>query len=46
MTALQAFVLGAMVAWTPSLIVAAFLFWRAPLIDFYEWRPTRETTEN
>jgi hypothetical protein len=36
MTTLQAFVLGAMVAWTPSLIYLAYCLWRAPLTRFDE----------
>jgi hypothetical protein len=36
MTTLQAFVLGAMVAWTPSLIYLAYYLWRAPLTRFDE----------
>jgi hypothetical protein len=31
MSTLQAIALGAMVAWTPSLVLLAFLLWRAPL---------------
>jgi hypothetical protein len=33
MSTLQAFALGAMFAWTPSLVFLACLIWRAPLID-------------
>jgi hypothetical protein len=33
MTALQAFIFGAMVALTPSMIVLAVLAWRAPEAD-------------
>jgi hypothetical protein len=32
MTSIQAFLLGLMVAWTPSLIAFAVLLWRAPVI--------------
>ena len=39
MTAIQAFLLGAMVAWTPSLVFVAYQIWRAPLIDFDEEGP-------
>lgn len=30
---LQIFFLGVMVAWTPSIIVLAWLLWRAPPMD-------------
>ena len=33
MSTVQAFVLGAMVSWTPSLVFLACQLWRAPLID-------------
>jgi hypothetical protein len=33
MTNVQAFALGMMVAWTPSLVVAAILSWRTPVLD-------------
>jgi hypothetical protein len=33
MTTLQAFLMGAMVALTPSMIVLAVLVWRAPEVD-------------
>jgi hypothetical protein len=33
MSMLQALLLGAMVAWTPSLIVLACSLWRAPFIE-------------
>jgi len=36
MSSLQAFALGAMVAWTPGLIVVAWLLWRAPLVGLDE----------
>jgi hypothetical protein len=32
MSALEAFVFGAMAAWTPSFLFLAFALWRAPLI--------------
>ena len=31
MTTLQAIALGAMLAWTPSLLVLAFVLWEEPL---------------
>jgi hypothetical protein len=34
MSNFQALVLGMMVAWTPSMIVLAYLLRRAPLIDY------------
>jgi len=33
MTGLQAFVFGMMIAWTPSLVILAWLVIRAPLAD-------------
>jgi len=39
MSNVEAFVLGLLVAWTPSLIVAAVLLWRAPVIE--DGRPER-----
>jgi hypothetical protein len=36
MSVLQAFALGALVAWMPSLVAFAWLLWRAPLIGLDE----------
>jgi len=33
MTKMEMFLLGGMVAWTPSLMFLAVALWRAPLID-------------
>jgi hypothetical protein len=33
---LQAFALGVMVVWTPSLVLLAWMLWGAPLIGFDE----------
>ena len=33
MSNVDAFILGLMVAWTPSLIAVAVLLWRAPVIE-------------
>jgi hypothetical protein len=33
MTTIQAFLLGAMVSWTPGLVLLACQLWRAPLIE-------------
>ncbi len=33
MTTLQAIALGAMLAWTPTLIVFAFLLWNVPELE-------------
>jgi len=33
MSTLQAFLFGAMVAWTPSLVFLAFALWQAPIAD-------------
>jgi hypothetical protein len=33
MSGVEGFLLGLMVAWTPSLIVFAVLLWRAPVIE-------------
>jgi hypothetical protein len=33
MSTLQAFLFGAMVAWTPSLVFLAFALWQAPLAE-------------
>jgi hypothetical protein len=33
MTVFQAFLLGIMVAWTPSLVLFAVMLWRAPTRD-------------
>jgi hypothetical protein len=42
MSNIQLFLLGVMVALTPSMIVVAILLWRAPSIDQGELRPTRQ----
>jgi len=44
MSVLQAFALGAMVAWTPSLIAIAWLLWRTPLIGLDEWAQSSGAT--
>jgi hypothetical protein len=36
MSTIQAFLLGAMVAWTPSLVFLACALWQAPLLEFDE----------
>ena len=36
MTNLQAFALGLMVAWTPSLVLLAYFLWRTPLLSKQE----------
>lgn len=33
MSAIQSFMLGVMVAWTPGLLLLGFLLWRAPEIE-------------
>lgn len=33
MSTLHAVFLGMMISWTPSLLLMAFLLWRAPLMD-------------
>jgi hypothetical protein len=33
MSTLQAVMLGMMLSWTPSLLLFAYLIWRAPLIE-------------
>ena len=33
MSFVQAFLLGAMVAWTPGLVFLAYVLWRAPFIE-------------
>jgi hypothetical protein len=45
----QWFLLGAMAAWTPGLIILALCLWRAPSIDdhftapgFHEWETERD----
>jgi hypothetical protein len=44
MSSLQAFALGAMVAWTPSLIVVAWLVWQTPLIGLDENISSKSTS--
>ena len=43
----QAFIFGAMVAWTPSLILLAWLLWRAPSLHELEHEdgPVHEPTQ-
>jgi hypothetical protein len=43
MSTLQAFLLGGMVSWTPSLVYLAYQLWRAPLLKSDEGglRPNR-----
>ena len=36
MSGLQAFALGMMIAWTPSLVILAWLIIRAPLADYMD----------
>jgi hypothetical protein len=36
MSTIQAFLLGAMVAWMPSLVFLACALWQAPLLEFDE----------
>jgi hypothetical protein len=34
MSTLEAVILGMMIAWTPSLLVAAYFLWKAPVVEF------------